>query len=179
MSENADPQEGSQENSEQEGSTEEVDPSAKQDFSADITAALRRAEAQAKASQKRADQLQEQLKAYQSAEQQAKLEAAGEDGKLQVQLEQMARERDAALAAAKLATLRVEYPQAMELLGAEGASLSVEKLAAIQVQLTVETAPPAPIGNNPAREATSTPKEETSEDILARLKKMPNPWRNP
>ncbi len=146
----------------------------------DDLAALRRQAAQAQASQSRADQLAARLAKYEQAEREAQLAAAGAEGKLQVELEQARQAAQAAEQRAKTAELKAAYPLAMARLGADALKLSDEVIAGLQADLASATSPepPAPIGNNPARGtgATTPPKEETSKDILARLKTMGNPW---
>lgn len=86
---------------------------------------------------------------------------------------------------AMLAKVEARYPETFRELGDAASSLSEEKLAAIEARLTgvapepAYAAPPVPRGNNGSRVTSGVvtqPKEESSSDILAKLKTLPVPW---
>lgn len=160
-------------------------------LSAEELAQLRRDAAQARASQSRASRLEQELERFRSAERQAELDAAGEDGKLQVALKQAEQRAEAAERKALLAERKATYPNAAKVLGDDIAVLSEERIAAIEATVTTsgeagEEEPPTPRGQNAARRDSippggREPKEETSEDILARMRAMglPPEWGGP
>lgn len=105
------------------------------------------------------------------------------DEALRAQLEAKNAEVEAARKELALARVESRYPEAFRELGDTAASLPEEKLAAIEARLSgasaQDTEPPTPRGNNSTRTqngGTSAPKEETSADIIARLRTMPSPW---
>lgn len=151
---------------------------------AEELAQLRRDAAQAKASQRRASELERELSGYRDKARQAELDAAGEDGKLQVELKQARERAEAAERKALLAERKAAYPLAAKELEDDLAALSEERVAALNAALTREAAeaaePPTPRGQNASRQDGSAagsgqPQEESSADILARLRATPIP----
>ena len=140
-------------------------------------AQLRRDAAQARASQARADRLAKDLERYTAAERKAELDAAGEDGRLQVELKQAKERAEAAERKAVLAERKASFPLAATVLGEELALLSEERIAALQASLEDGSAElPTPLRHNENKSTSPTvTANESSEDIKARLLAGPQP----
>jgi len=119
-------------------------------------------------------ELQDQLRAAHegttTADEAAKALIAAKDA----ELAQVRRE-------AQLARIESKYPEVFRELGEDAASLSAEKLAAMEARLKgagfEDDEPPTPRGQQAARrDSTSVkPQEKTLEDMYAELERMPVP----
>lgn len=81
---------------------------------------------------------------------------------------------------AALARIEAKYPEAYAELGELAANMPADKLAALEARLTnaqTDEEPPSPRGNNgPRTTGAAKPREESSQDILAKLKAQGLPW---
>lgn len=138
------------------------------------TAKVNELTGQTKAQSDRIKELEEQLKA-------AREGTASKDDVAQALLKAKDEELAAIRKEAALARIEAKYPETFSELGEDAATLSEEKLAAMEARFRgVESEAPKPRGNNAPRtdSAPAKPKEETADDIVARLKTqgLPQEW---
>jgi|GEM_PF-3159472 len=129
-------------------------------------------------------ELQKQLadeRTGRTAAEQAAAGKAGTDDVLNKRIAELEAKLSDGEKAAALAAKGAKYPEAYSELGEDIATMSSEKLAALEARLTsakdsgeTETETPRPVGNNPQRTtATKNYEDMTSAELQAHIKTLP------
>lgn len=138
------------------------------------------AEAARQQAEKEAKALRAKLEEYESANRSAADKEAADNAKLQERLAQAEKRAAEAEQKAQARILDSLYPNARKELPEVTDEVRLAKFEALLADGPVEASPPPQNPNESNRlasgDATHKPKEETSEDILSRLKSMTPPW---
>lgn len=123
------------------------------------------------------DELKTRLAKYEQAENEAKLKDMTAEARLQAELAEAKRRADEAEAAAEAKVLNKLYPKAREKFPEIRDESRLAELEALYAEPAAGAEPAdARSMRAPKTPSASSPKEETSADIEARLAKMPNPF---